>query len=254
MDRRLLVIADPHLGTIEGDVDVMTEFIQTLSPRETTLIYLGDLFHIWVGPTKYHTTAIKQLFGELERFRGEGGVTHLIAGNRDTILPEISSGEQHKGLPFDTISREFLRLPIEDRTIVAFHGDTINDNDKAYLRWRYVIRHPVFEILFKLLPPAFVHRLVLKLESGLKQTNLDLKRTFPSGEWEKFVHQQHQDLSPDLLLVGHFHPESPIEYQVESTKALVVPDWYKQQVYMEILPDFSYQLHRFQPEDSALSQ
>ena len=60
-DKNIIAIADPHLGVTPGDVKEMIRFIGTLDPIDNDLLFLGDLFHIWAGPKKYHTPPVESM-------------------------------------------------------------------------------------------------------------------------------------------------------------------------------------------------
>jgi UDP-2,3-diacylglucosamine hydrolase len=245
MDKTIYIIADSHLGTTEGDIDLMIRFIRSLEAPRSVLLFLGDLFHVWVGLTRYHTPEIKRLFKELDSYRSKGGIARLVAGNRDTLLPDVPEGGNNKGLPFDSISREYLLFKQGGKVVAAFHGDTVNQKDTRYLKWRRFIRHPLLESFFKLLPSAIVNRLTLKLERELKQTNRSFRRHFPETEWRMFSKRCEKELSPDLLVIGHFHPPTPIITKSGSMTGIVVPDWQEHQLYMRVAPDFSYRFQNF---------
>ncbi len=128
---------------------------------------------------------------------------------------------------------------------MAVHGDTVNSKDKQYLRWRRLVRSRLFRGFFSLIPAWKVKKIMFKLEEGLKQTNMEFRREFPSEEWNKYVKEIHKKHSPAVLLAGHFHPDSPIVSEFNSTVGIVIPDWCKNQTYLEIESDLTYNLREF---------
>jgi UDP-2,3-diacylglucosamine hydrolase len=244
-DRRYIVIADAHLGIVEGDVGMMIDFIHTLDPQVDELLFLGDLFHIWAGPEKYHISPVSELLETLGQYQSKDGKTHLVVGNRDIFIPEVSEDSTWSQLPFNTISRDFAFFNPSEKRLAAIHGDTVNSQDRQYLRWRKLVRHPLFQRFFDLMPSTWVKRIMFRLEAGLKNTNQAFRIDFPVNEWAEFVKRVSDTLSPDLLIIGHFHPKKIITLEYGVTKALVIPDWHARQHYLEIESDLSYTLQQF---------
>lgn len=247
-EKDLIVIADPHLGVVSGDVAEISRFIAAVNPSESDLLFLGDLFHIWAGPEKYHTPPVQQLMEVLRSFRSQSGKVYLVVGNRDVFLSGHPQNPRLRGLPFDGIFPEYGVLKLGNREVFVVHGDTVNRRDLRYLRWRRLVRHPWFERFFDLLPVSWVKRIMFRLEADLKHTNMGYRRTFPVVEWDRFVDRAKAEHGPDLLLCGHFHPKELIVKKSGNTTALVVPDWIKEGAYLDVKQDLSYELCRFRVE------
>lgn len=245
INKNLVVIADPHLGVIPGDVEEMGRFIETLDPAVSELVFLGDLFHIWAGPEKYHTPLVSRMLESLRGYRKVGGRVFLVVGNRDAFLSGHPKNRRLQHLPFDAIFPDFGILKPGSREVMVVHGDTVNQHDVRYLRWRRTIRHPLFERFFDLLPASWVKRIMFRLEANLQQTNMEYRRQFPVVEWDCFVDRAAAEHGVDLLLCGHFHPKELIIKTSGNTTAIVVPDWIREGAYLRVDADLSYELCRF---------
>ncbi len=245
VDKKLVIIADPHLGVVSGDVNEMSRFIGSLDPMENDLLFLGDLFHIWAGPEKYHTPPVRLMLDTLKAFRSNQGRVYLVMGNRDVFLSGHPDNKRLKNLPFDHIFPEYGILKLGSREVMAVHGDTVNRQDSRYIKWRRTVRHPLFERFLDLMPVNWVKRVMFRLEADLKHTNMDYRRTFPVAEWDWFVDRASAEHAPDLLLCGHFHPKELIIKKSGNMTALVVPDWIKEGAYLKVTSDLSYELCRF---------
>lgn len=243
----LIVIADPHLGSVEGDVQQMVDFIRSIDTHSTQLLFLGDLFHIWAGPQKYHTTKVMTLMKELSSFRKRGGVSYLIAGNRDVFLPEITNPAHTHPFPFSFISGEYCFIELAGSKIVAAHGDTINSKDLQYLKWRKVVRSWWFRAFFNLIPAFWVKKIMISLERKLKGTNMAFRKVFPDEEWQHFLKMIDQTFNPDLLIAGHFHPKDPIITNMKNFKGVVVPAWNPGGRYLEISTDLALSFKSIAP-------
>ncbi|WP_419664011.1 LpxH: predicted UDP-2,3-diacylglucosamine diphosphatase [Desulfosarcina variabilis str. Montpellier] len=246
-NKKIVVVADPHLESTQNDVQCMVAFLKTLIPSEHILVFLGDLFHVWVESPQYHTEQVQYLMNELSAFRRQGGRIHLIVGNRDLFFNNISSFSEASHLPFDSINLDFLRLYFASGMIMAHHGDTVNRKDKRYLRWRKVVRSRLVKYVFNKLPAQKVKTILWDLERKMKQTNIKFKQFFPEDEWTSFVKQVHYAHSPTILLVGHFHPPRPIVTKYASTTGIVVPAWHKAQSYLILDSQLKYQFRSFSP-------
>ncbi|PCI27050.1 MAG: hypothetical protein COB67_09560 [SAR324 cluster bacterium] len=244
--QRITIIADSHLGAKKGDVDQMIRFIRSLNPQEDELLFLGDLFHIWAGPEKYHTPEVTSFLKALQCFREAEGRVHLNVGNRDIFFPERLEGDSRQKLPFTSVTREFISFELQGKKLMAIHGDTVNSQDLKYLRWRKLVRSPWFRAAFNLAPNAWVKKTMFDLEKKLKQTNVDFRQAFPLEEWKKFLQRVNEQYTPDLLLIGHFHPHDPIITSHEKMKGIVIPDWYRDRSYLTINQNLEYQHHKFE--------
>ncbi|MCG8334433.1 MAG: metallophosphoesterase [Proteobacteria bacterium] len=238
--RITIVIADSHLGVKEEDISHIRDFISELVPSNTEILFLGDLFHIWAGPQKFHTAQIKQFLELLQIYRDKGGKCYLVTGNRDVFIKETNNR-----LPFDRIATESLVLEKPGGKLMAVHGDTINSLDLKYLKWRRTIRNPLFQLPFQLIPSSWAKKIMFALERRLKQTNIAFRHSFPTEEWLKFLHAINKILAPDLLLAGHFHPSSLVVDEAGSTTGLVLPDWCDNHYYLEIDENLAFREKTF---------
>ncbi|MCP4297125.1 MAG: hypothetical protein GY786_16105 [Proteobacteria bacterium] len=243
--RTLLIVADCHLGVKSNDVDRMITFIESKDPKKDELLFLGDLFHIWAGPENYHVPEVTNLLKAIERYTALGGRVHLNVGNRDIFFTETNDNGKKNHLPFTTITCDFFQIVIKGKKLLAIHGDTVNKMDSRYLRWRRLVRSKLFRGFFNLLPNERVKKIMFNLESKLKNTNLDFRLEFPKEQWENFIIEVHEKYNPELLLVGHFHPNQMIESTYKSTTGMVIPDWHSNHSYLSIDSDLNTELLQF---------
>lgn len=243
--RKIKVIADSHLGTKPGDEERMIRFIDSVDPSVYSILFLGDLFHIWAGPKRYHTPSVSRVLERISEFRRAGGSTYLVAGNRDVFFREEKNFREKNRLPFDRIELNFMELEFNGRKLLAFHGDTVNRLDRQYLCWRKLIRSAWFRFIFGLLPSPLVKKIMFSLEEKLKRTNPSFRKAFPEEEWLAFLESVAAEFDPAMVLAGHFHPEAPIVSQVRSLTGIVVPGWCESAKYLEITEDLSYKCMQF---------
>ncbi|MBT4289138.1 MAG: hypothetical protein HOD92_17565 [Deltaproteobacteria bacterium] len=229
MHSDIIIIADPHLGTQTGDVARIISFIRTIDPHQTKLVFLGDLFHIWAGPLRYHSKQVRMLLSEIEAYQKSGGESYLVVGNREVLFRKFEKKAQY--LPFTRIANDYLSLTLGKYHIVFNHGDLVNRQDKKYLIWRRFVRHPLFEFMMNTLPAKLANKILVSGEKNLKLTNHIYRKEFPKSEWTSFIERCYSIYQFDFLFVGHFHPKEMILDSFRSSTAVVVPGWITQQSY-----------------------
>ena len=178
-------------------------------------------------------------------YRVQGGAVYLTVGNRDIFFKERESASKDNGLPFDAVSRNFLHFNLGHRRLTAHHGDTVNKDDKAYLKWRRIIRSGLTQAFFRLIPVEKAKKMMSASEEKIKKTNQRFRIYFPEENWSAFIKTCQRHYAPDLLVVGHFHPEQPIVTQKESTTGIVVPSWHISQTYLLVDAHLAYRIVRF---------
>ena len=243
MHSEIVIIADPHLGTQTDDVDQMISFIRTLDPQQSKLVFLGDLFHIWAGPSRYHSKPVRMLLSEIGVYQESGGETYLVVGNRDVLFRKFEKNSQY--LPFNKIANDFLSLKFGKHHIIFNHGDLVNRQDQKYLKWRRFVRHPGFEFLMNALPVKMANQILVSGEKNLKLTNHSYRKVFPEGEWESFIERCFLDYHYDFLFIGHFHPKEIILNSVKSGTAVVVPGWISRQAYGKLMETGEFTMLNF---------
>ena len=235
MNRKIYIIADSHLGGKEGDIAQIQQWLDTLDPNASEIICLGDFFHIWASPKKYHSIEVTEMIASMGEFRDRGGVFHLVVGNRDIFFKAGLTG-----LPFEEIAMDFLVLERFGKKLLFSHGDLVNSQDKQYLRWRKLVRSLPFRLFFNLLPAAKVKGIMADLEQKLQETNQAFRIEFPEEEWLAFLQKNLHKQTFDLMAIGHFHPASLKETKIDGSIGLVVPDWYESRQVLVIDEDFQY--------------
>jgi UDP-2,3-diacylglucosamine pyrophosphatase LpxH len=247
-NKKIIVIADSHIGSEEKDLIIMIEFIRSLNPFEHQIILLGDIFFVWVEFPKYHTSTEKKLFSELSLFRRNGGSVFLTSGNRDFIFSDYYSNSYGDVLPFDMIKKDNLELNFQNGLIYAQHGDMVNKSDKKYLIWRIMVKSLFVKFILKVIPAILGIKAINYLEKTMKEVNSVKQPFFPKEHWEKFVKDIHEVCNPNILLVGHFHPKEPIVYKYNSTTGIVVPAWCSNLSYLVIDNHFNYSFRTYNPK------
>lgn len=238
--RKIYVLADGHLGANSGGLDRLLGFIAGLEPKSSSLVFLGDLFHVWAGPKKYHSPEVTELMQALQAFDQAGGEARLVVGNRDVFF-KAGAPYPDPNLPFVEISPDFLILLQGEKKLLFTHGDLVNSQDVKYLKWRKIVRSKAFRLFFAMLPSSRVKKIMFGVEGELKKTNQAFRLAFPEEEWQSFIAQTYDTHPFDLLMVGHFHPAEPIITPLKGSIAMVLPDWLSRSEILQVNEDCTYE-------------
>ncbi len=212
-----LIIADSHVGTLDGDADAMVEFLERCAETGfSEVIYLGDAFQYLIGMDKFWTTSIHRVLEAWDRLRSRGLSITLIEGNRDFFLDDPDLAARIDGSGMDL---EFVAGGTRYRLV---HGDRVNHRDLRYLFWSRVSKSAVARVWARWLPPRLATRIVRTMEARLATTNRKFRYVKPVDALKREAELAFS-VGVDLLLWGHFH--SAWRYQGEEGLAMVVPAW-----------------------------
>jgi len=227
----LYIIADSHLDEITAPAG---EFVEMLTKLEDphTIVCLGDLFKIWLAPQKFWTSIHHNVFSGFKALSDRGVNVVFIAGNREMLLPKKMNEKWKKILPFTHLSNSDWFLNWGGKNFAFIHGDTINYNDKNYLRWKAFTHNRIFEKFFEMIPSHIARLIAEYLEKLLSKTNKKYKVYFPEKEVQEFAKSVLDKV--DQYFVGHFHVQR--EIRVEGLRGIlrIVPDWLTQRKILKI--------------------
>lgn len=230
-DGFVYLIADSHLGDDHAPVDAFFEMLHSL-PEARMVIFLGDLFKVWLGLPKFWDQQVKRIISGFEDLQASGVKIVFVVGNREYFLPRTPEETKARNLPFDYIIPQAFRLTWNGNAYGLSHGDNINRHDVNHLIWQWVSRSRWFEKVFRAMPGSFARYISIKLEKTLAQTNREIKIQYPLKEIESFAQVVMPNL--DAFFVGHFHRDEAIT--IPNTEGLfrIVPDWYSRRVVLRL--------------------
>ncbi len=214
----IAVIADAHLGGPGGTADAFIEQLEELPASGCRrLIFLGDIFHVWIGSHKFATPEIRRVTPALRRLREQGIRLDYIEGNRDFFLADSPYAEI-----FDHIGTE-LAFELGGVRYLAVHGDGLNDRDRQYLFWRWLSKSAVARSLILHLPSALARHMVHKAEHQLAKTNFKHKTRIPEEAILRFATRR-LGVDCDVVFLGHFH--EPRTWHLEGGQVRLVDAWF----------------------------
>lgn len=213
------LVADSHLGGPGGKAKPLIEQLAALPGQGCDhLILLGDIFHYWVGSTRYETEDHRAVADSLRRLRAQGVVVDYVEGNRDFFL-----GEGPYADAFDRVVLE-VAFDVGDLRYLAVHGDGIDERDKAYLFWRWLSKNSLSRFFWFHLPGPIARGLANHMEERLSRTNFKHKAKIPEAVIRAYGSRRLRE-GHDRLLLGHFHEAR--RWKVPEGEIWLIDAWYR---------------------------
>lgn len=213
-------IADLHLDPARPALSQLFQQYLAGPARHARALYiLGDLFEVWAGDE----VSLPLYQSEIQAIRAlsdSGVAVYFICGNRDFLCGE--SFARAAGLELLT---EPQVLQCGASNVVALHGDSLCTDDRAYQRFRRIVRSRWVQALYSLLPLSTKARLVSRIRSKTRQATR-LKATDimdVNADAVEDLLQRH----PACPLMIHGHTHRPADHQLGNGRhRLVLADWH----------------------------
>ncbi len=186
------------------------------NPKDNQLYLLGDIFDFWLSGGWAFTRHYEALLNEIKKFKNDGGSVFYFEGNHDFHLDVYWT----KKLKIPVYEKEEY-FKIGNLTVRLEHGDFINPDDTAYLKYRAFIRQPHIEIFGHLLP-SFFWKYV-----GEKLSHKSRRRTASYAKYNQekvqtliraYSHTAYQEKPFDLIITGHMHIRDEYSFQAGKQK------------------------------------
>jgi len=192
--------------------DAFFQMLSMLEKRDESLVFLGDIFDLWISLPRYEEPIQKQFLQWCSRLKASGRTIGFIEGNHEFFMVERNKS---------SFSWSSTREHRDGHTLFV-HGDLINSRDKNYLRFRKITKNPITKTLVRYMPmgAALAH----KVKNDLKKTNQAFRIGLPQDALECYARDMFQ-LGVRHILVGHFHQS--FRYDGGEKRFLqILPDWY----------------------------
>jgi len=197
----LIIISDAHVSEKNKNLDEFFRMLSALSKMNGDIIFLGDIFDLWVGLKPYQMSYHRDFLAWCKAEKNNRMVG-FIEGNHEFFISRNYAdsfswceerGRNHQGILF-------------------VHGDLINIEDKNYLKFRKLTKNRWSEICVRWLP--FGPSLVDRLKKRLKSTNQAYRMKFPEKCVIEFIEQAcrssetgRDQAACNGVIFGHFHHE-----------------------------------------------
>ena len=217
-----LFISDLHLDASRPHITrLFLEFLETEAVQADALYILGDLFEAWIGDDASDEVG-DQVADGLARLHERGVACFYIHGNRDFLL-----GDAYARRARMTLLPDPSVIEIEGERVLLMHGDTLCTDDVPYQTFRTQTRDSRWQ-------RAFLARPVSERQQFAEQARAESKRytrsvvdaiTDVNQDSVLAALQEHGVL---VLIHGHTHRPAIHDVAKQSTKRVVLGDWYEQ--------------------------
>ncbi len=215
-------ISDCHLdGSRPQSIEVFVRFMRARVPAGDALYILGDLFDYWVGddaPPGALAPAIECL-----RETSRHTPIHFMHGNRDFLIGKRFARDSGCRLldPATVID-------LHGRRTLLMHGDLLCTDDRAYQRYRKLIRNPVSRSLIPRLPLGTRLSIAQRLRSVSRQA-VSSKKPKIMDVSNDAVADYMRRFEVDQLIHGHTHRPGihTAEVNGQRWRRIVLGDWYE---------------------------
>lgn len=212
-------VSDIHLKDVNernGNTLLRFLFFLNKNPKQHRLFLLGDIFDFWLSDGKAFRSHYQVLIDQIAQFKKNGGLIYYFEGNHDFHIDVFWT--KYLDIP---VYEEVAFFEIDGLKLRLEHGDFINPDDKAYLRYRATVRHPLVEPLGHFLPGWFWKWF------GEGTSKKSRKRTshYASQNSEKMI-QMIRDYAKsvyaekefDVIVTGHMHFFDDYQFEVNKKK------------------------------------
>lgn len=215
--------SDIHLGPDNPKTaQTFFDFLDQAGAHAGALFLLGDIFDVWIGddqvdaPPAWLAKVLDQLKKVAQRVP-----LYVGHGNRDFLM-----GQQLANRIGARLLDEQCILQVQNQTVLLAHGDEFCTTDRAYQRFRKLVRHRLTQKLY--LSLSLAQRLAIAQRARQKSMQ---SQSRPNAVWHDVTLAS---IGSALNLAGtrtliHGHTHRPGHYADEfEGKAIdrwVLPDW-----------------------------
>ncbi len=200
----MIIIADAHVSHERGNVDGFFHMLAAFSRLDRDLIFLGDIFDLWIGIPRYEQD-IHRRFRRWCETNARKRRIWFLEGNHEFFLSNPPGPTPREAAPDNGKPRYMDTTCMIDETGCGFsHGDQINRSDRRYLLFRRFTRSWFGRFLLQAAPSGPL--LTDCLRRAMKNGNKAVKRWFPETDVRRFAAERFEDGAHTLFL-GHFHRE-----------------------------------------------
>jgi UDP-2,3-diacylglucosamine pyrophosphatase LpxH len=208
----IVIIADAHIDELVGNDREFFHMLKALEKNKYDMVFLGDIFDLWIALPRYEKPIHKN-FLTWCRQQKERRTVGFIEGNHEYFIAD----ERRSFFSWCSDTSRYL----DNKGNLFCHGDTINPNDKNYLRFRKIAKNRMTKTIVRFLP--WGPRVGELLKVHLKKTNLEFRKRLPEEELRRYAEKYFKKQVKNVF-VGHFHRE--YGYQNSEAKGIYVLPWW----------------------------
>lgn len=214
-------ISDIHLKDIrERNSEQLLRFLHFVSKdaKTTHLFLLGDIFDLWVGHSDLFYKKFAPLVDLIVQIKKQGIEVIYFEGNHDLHIEKF--WQEKFQIPV-LVERKIFQLG--NLKVQVEHGDYINPDDLAYMRYLSVIRSQPLKIFAQTMPGKFFEKVGTWASRVSRETSYTYRKDSEIQLRERiraFAETQAALNDFDYLIAGHMHLRD--EYQFQSGQRSVI--------------------------------
>lgn len=233
-------ISDIHLKEMhERNGEILLRFLHFLTTdlqAGDCLFLLGDIFDLWLSDHPVFIKKYSEVIQCLQALQNAKVRLIYFEGNHDLHLAPFWKNE----LGFEVYTQAKV-FDFHGFFVRAEHGDLINLEDKAYLRYRAFTRHPFIEFLGHNLPGIFWDRLgnwASKKSRAHSSSYREGHEELLIGMIRKHATRALQEGHFDLIVTGHMHVKDDYSIPGSNSRSINLGSWFHdvKALKMEIQP------------------
>ncbi len=212
-------VSDIHLRDInERNSIKLLRFLHLVrqDKQVTHLFFLGDIFDLWVGDSDVFQSKFQALVDVISDIKRRGVEVVYFEGNHDLHVKNF--WESKFSIPTLTDHKTFQLGSFKVR---MEHGDFINPNDKAYIKFRKFMRSSPLEKVAYLLPGQVLDSVGIAA-SRLSRKKSAVRRKDNEDQLRSMIRDYAQTVAEkddfDLIVTGHMHIRDEFQFQMGSKK------------------------------------
>lgn len=217
----------------ERNSQILLRFLRSLlekNPAQTQLFLLGDIFDLWIGGHAIFARKFQPLVDALRDLKKAGARIVYIEGNHDVHIETF--WRDRLGVEVYVEAQYF---ELNGQVVRVEHGDLINLEDKAYLRYRSLIRHPWVKPLGNLIPGTLWN----EIGNYASHKSRARSQVYRTRNEEKLItmirhhaHRAYEEKPFDLIIHGHMHVHDEYQFQVgvRAVRSYNLGSWYGDEV------------------------
>lgn len=220
-----LFISDLHLSEQRPNIiSLFLNFLSTRASKSKALYILGDLFEYWIGDEVGSLPQTKPVIQALKQLTDSGVPVYIMHGNRDFLLGK----EFEKNTGCQLITDPSI-INLNTANVLLMHGDTLCTDDRDYIKFRSIIRDPVWQADF--LSKSVEERIAIANDyREMSKSAIDEKSSEIMDANQDTIAEEMNKHNVRLLIHGHTHRPGKHEFKLADNPVtrIVLGDWYEQ--------------------------
>ena len=219
---RISIISDVHIkNKTEKCYQDFLKFLKSQHADESeTIIFLGDIFDLMIGPHEKYFTEFDEYFNELENLLRRGKKVIYFEGNHDFHLKKLyAKFFKKRSLHTQNFlyKKGCLRIENKGTNIYMSHGDDIELGNRGYKMYKALINNFFTSFLANyVVPYSFIRCVGRRASAKSRQRNIeqygnDQAQTTIKESFRKAAESVWRKENVDIIICGHSHIKDDFE-------------------------------------------